>query len=348
MEYLDYSVEEFLADEQFQQWVLAPEEENQQFWENFLRTYPEKKQVVVQAREVLQSIVSKEISLVEESRLDTLWQRIDRSRKLETTYAPELPLQKPQPAKVLPLYTKIAAVFLGLLVSSFLVYLWLKPAPMLEYHTAFGKTKKIVLPDQSIVILNSNSTIRYASEWSTRQPREVWIEGEAYFSVIHTQNNQKFQVTTPSKMVVEVLGTQFNVKDRTSGAQVVLKDGKVKLKLTHTGEEKQVMMAPSEAVTLTKTASGYTKKRVDPSQYLSWTQHKLIFKNTPLAEIKTLLEETYGLTVKIPNESLLEQQISGSVPSDNIESLLFALSESFNYQIIQQNNQLLFLERTSK
>ncbi|MDO1446743.1 FecR domain-containing protein [Rhodocytophaga aerolata] len=346
MEYLDYSVEEFLADEQFQQWVLAPEEENQQFWENFLRTYPEKKQVVVQAREVLQSIVSKEIPPVEESRLDTLWQRIDSSRKQETTYAPEIPLQKP--AKVLPLYTKIAAVFLGLLVSSFLMYLWLKPAPMLEYHTAFGKTKKIVLPDHSIVILNSNSTIRYASEWSTRQPREVWIEGEAYFSVIHTQNNQKFQVTTPSKMVVEVLGTQFNVKDRTSGAQVVLKDGKVKLLLTHTGEEKQVMMAPSEAVTLTKTASGYTKKRVDPNQYLSWTQHKLIFKNTPLAEIKTLLEETYGLTVKIPNESLLEQQISGSVPSDNIESLLFALSESFNYQIIQQNNQLLFLERTSK
>jgi ferric-dicitrate binding protein FerR (iron transport regulator) len=348
MEYLDYSVEEFLADEQFQQWVLAPEEENQLFWQNFLRMYPEKKPVVAQAREVLQSIVSKEVPQIEENRLDNLWQRIERSRKQETFLAPEVPVQKSKNVKVLPLYIKIAAVFLGLLISTFLFYTWLKPATMLEYHTAFGKTRQIVLPDKSVVILNSNSTIRYASQWNSREVRQVWVEGEAYFSVTHTENNQKFQVTTPSKMVVEVLGTEFNVKDRTSGTQVVLKDGKVKLLLTHIGKEKQVMMAPSEAVSLTKTASGYTKKRVDPSQYLSWTQHKLIFKNTPLTEIKTLLEETYGLTVKIPDESLLEQQISGSVPSDNIESLLFALSESFNYQIIQQNNQLLFLERTSK
>lgn len=345
MEYLDYSLEEFLADEHFQQWVLAPEAADTQFWENFFAAHPQKQLIITQAREVLHSIASREHPQVEEKNLENLWKRIERSRKQEDPALPEIVLQEKKQARILPLYLKIAAVFVGLLVCTFLLHTTLRPAEFTEHHTAFGKTKKIILPDRSVVILNSNSTIRYASRWNSQQIREVWVEGEAYFSVVHTENQQKFQVKTPSRMVVEVLGTHFNVKDRTSGAQVVLKDGKVKLVFNHTGKEKQVVLAPSDAVALSKTAAGYTKKQVDPDQYLSWTQHKLIFKDTPIAEIKTLLEETYGLTVKIPDKNLLDQQISGSVPSENVESLLFALSESFNYQIIQENNQLLFLER---
>jgi transmembrane sensor len=346
MEYLDYSVEEFLADEPFQQWVLAPKQADTQFWEQFLLTYPEKQSVIAQAREVLLSVAAREAVIVEESRIENVWQRIEHSRKREQVSGRQVVLPENKQVRVLPLYLKIAAVFLGLLVSTFLLYQFLKPADLTEHRTAFGKTRKIILPDQSVVMLNSNSSIRYTPQWGSGQVREVWIEGEAYFSVAHTRNHRKFRVHTPSGMVVEVLGTEFNVKDRSSATQVVLRDGQVKLLLYHTPAEKHVLMAPGEAVTLTGTASGYTRRKVDPDQYLSWTQHKLIFKNTSLAEIKTLLEETYGLTVNIPDKGLLEQQISGSVPSNNVESLLFALSESFNYRIIQENNQLLFLERT--
>jgi ferric-dicitrate binding protein FerR (iron transport regulator) len=194
-------------------------------------------------------------------------------------------------------------------------------------------------------MLNSNSRIRYASQWNNSQAREVWLEGEAFFSVVHTQNHQKFLVKTPSAMAIEVLGTQFNVKNRSSETRVVLKSGKVKLQLTGQANSAPIVMAPNESVALTKTATGYTKTKVDAQQYLSWIRHKLIFKNTSIAEIKTLLEETYGLTVTIPDSRLLNEKISGSVPSNNVESLLFALSESFNYQIIRKNNQLYFSEK---
>lgn len=197
-------------------------------------------------------------------------------------------------------------------------------------------------------MLNSNSKIRYVSHWDSDETREVWVEGEAFFSVVHTNNHQKFQVKMPSGMAVEVLGTQFNVKNRDSETRVVLKSGKVKLLINQDNQEKQITMNPSESVELTKTAAGYIKTKVDPQQYLSWTQHKLIFKNTMIADIKTLLEETYGLTVVIPDTSMLHQKISGSVPSNNVESLLFALSESFNYKIVQKNNQLFFLKRDIK
>jgi ferric-dicitrate binding protein FerR (iron transport regulator) len=107
-------------------------------------------------------------------------------------------------------------------------------------------------------------------------------------------------------------------------------------------------MVPGESVELAASEAGYVKKRVDPQQYSSWTKRKLIFKNTSVGYIKSLLEDNYGLTVVVPDSSLLGQQISGSVPSDNLDGLLFALQESFNYRIIRKNKQIILEEKTAQ
>ncbi len=57
--------------------------------------------------------------------------------------------------------------------------------------------------------------------------REVWIEGEAFFSVKPSSVPRAFLVHTASNMNVEVLGTTFNVVDRHGRMQVVLNSGKV-------------------------------------------------------------------------------------------------------------------------
>ncbi|QHT70679.1 DUF4974 domain-containing protein [Rhodocytophaga rosea] len=344
MEYLDYLLEDFLVDEQFQQWVLFPDKNSSRFWENWLQQYPEKQPLVENARQILKKMALQENPLVDNSRIDKLWQRIETTRKREYN-TPVAISSKPKPIWLLSRYQRIAAVCTILLTGILLYYVVFRPAEMIEYKTAYGKTRSLVLPDQSMVMLNSNSTIRYAAEWDQDEPRQVWVEGEAYFSVVHTHNHQKFLVKTTSGMDVEVLGTAFNVKNRKSGTQVILQSGKVKLLIQQKEATRQVLMDPSESVELANTASGYVKKRVDPQQFLSWTQNKLIFKNTSIAQIKTILEETYGLTVSIPDTSLLNQKITGSVPSNSIESILFVLSESFNYTIIKEKNQLVFLKK---
>lgn len=344
MEYLDYSLEDFLTDEHFQQWVLFPDEKNSPFWENWLQQHPEKQPLIEKARQLLKAMALNETPPVDSSRIENLWQRIETTRKHQFPAIPS-GYARPRQIRMLSGYRSMAAVFTLLLTGILVYYMVFRPAEMVEHKTAYGKTRTIVLPDQSTVMLNSNSSIRYAAEWDKAEPRQVWVEGEAYFSVVHTHNHQKFLVKTASGMDVEVLGTQFNVKNRKSGTQVVLQSGKVKLLIQQKKTTRQVLMRPSESVELANTATGYVKKNVDPQQFLSWTQHKLIFKNTSIAQIKTLLEETYGVRVSIPDTNLLHQKISGSVPSNSIESILFVLSESFNYTIIKENNRLLFLEK---
>jgi ferric-dicitrate binding protein FerR (iron transport regulator) len=285
-----------------------------------------------------------------ESQQEALWQRIQKSRRLKgptpASTGGSSGLSKQLHARQI---YRLAAIFIGFLLCSMAVLFFYNRADSLQQHsTAFGEIRTFRLPDGSLVTLNANSTIRYATDWQESGLREVWLEGEAFFSVVHTSKHEKFQVRTGSPMAVEVLGTEFNVKSRTSGTQVVLNSGKVKLTIGEQATPQQVLMVPGESVELAASEAGYVKKRVDPQQYSSWTKRKLIFKNTSVGYIKSLLEDNYGLTVVVPDSSLLGQQISGSVPSDNLDGLLFALQESFNYRIIRKNKQIILEEKTAQ
>jgi ferric-dicitrate binding protein FerR (iron transport regulator) len=128
-----------------------------------------------------------------------------------------------------PTLYKVAATLLFLMAVS--LWWYSSSQGLLEIRTAFGEQRSVTLPDQSSVVLNGNSTLRYASHWDKDSPREVWIEGEGFFSVIHTKSHQKFVVHGVSQLNVEVLGTKFNVKTRQSDSEVMLAEGKVKLEL---------------------------------------------------------------------------------------------------------------------
>jgi ferric-dicitrate binding protein FerR (iron transport regulator) len=350
MDYLDYSLEDFLADEYFQQWVLNPEKDTARFWESWLLLHPDRQPVVEQARQLIVYMATRNESAFSDSQTEQLWQRIQKSQMLkESATKSTLSSKVLTKQKYVRQLYRLAAIFIGMLICSIAILFLYRTDTTVEQHTtAFGEIKTLRLPDGSSVTLNANSKIRYAPQWKESQPREVWLEGEAFFSVVHTNNHQKFQVRTASQMAVEVLGTEFNVKSRTSGTQVVLNSGKVKLTIGEQETNKQVLMVPGESVELARTDAGYVKKVVDPQQFSSWTQRKLIFKNTPVGYIKSLLEDNYGLEVTVPDSSLLVQQISGSVPSDNLEGLLFVLQESFNYKIIRKDKQIILQEKTAQ
>lgn len=78
------------------------------------------------------------------------------------------------------------------------------------YSNGIGSTQTVVLEDGSTVNLNANSSISLKRFfWSTN--KSVKLKGEAYFSI---KKGEGFKVET-SKGLVKVLGTEFNIKDRT-------------------------------------------------------------------------------------------------------------------------------------
>src|SRR5690606_31253921 len=71
-----------------------------------------------------------------------------------------------------------------------------------------GRTYKIKLSDGTLVHLNAASTLRYPKQFSINGPRNVYLEGEAYFEVSHDSIHSFIVNTDPLK--IKVLGTKFN------------------------------------------------------------------------------------------------------------------------------------------
>ncbi len=230
------------------------------------------------------------------------------------------------------MYWAAASIILLLVVGS--VFWWVNRNAMHTEQTLFGVRKQVVLPDQSVVMLNGNSSIRYAASWQPDQPREVWVEGEAYFAVTHTKNHQKFIVHTPDQLQIEVLGTKFNVNNRRGVTRVVLQEGKVKV----SGKAETYIMTPGEMVSYSEKKLALQPQKVNPKLATSWKDHLLLFQDESLESIANKLQDSYGIRIEFANDSLKGEVFSGSVPADSIEILFDKFEKLYQIQVDKQNN----------
>ena len=228
-----------------------------------------------------------------------------------------------------PLFYRAAAAVLILLTVSIWSYVGLNRTT--EIRTGFGERLTISLPDKSNVVLNGNSVLRYSGSWGEETTREVWIEGEGFFSVTHTQNHQKFIVHASDQLNVEVLGTKFNVKARHYVSEVMLTEGQVKLGLPENSEAAPVFLKPGELAT--KNDNRLSKRKVKQKQFTSWMEDKLFFERTPLSEVAIILKETYGLRVTFGDRELEKRELSGEISSATADDILYAIAETFSLKV---------------
>ncbi|WP_080054576.1 FecR family protein [Spirosoma aerolatum] len=213
------------------------------------------------------------------------------------------------------------------------------------YQTAFGETRSMRLADGSTVVLNANSSLRVPRWGFGHETREVWLTGEAAFSVTHTADDQKFVVKTANKFDVVVLGTEFSVFARKRGARVVLNKGKVRLHYQEGQTAKQVTMKPGDLVTLDPQNHLALKTLQQPQQQLAWQEKRFVFDETTLQEVAYLLEENYGLQVSIKDRALAERILMGSFRADNVDQLLQSISELLDISVVRQGNQVQIMDQ---
>ncbi|MCF2442560.1 FecR domain-containing protein [Dyadobacter sp. CY345] len=245
-------------------------------------------------------------------------------------------------------WTSLAAVLMGITVVAFCFFLHSKNKSV-EIATEFGQIRHITLPDSSKVVLNGNSKIKYNRSWD-ENPREIWLDGEAFFSITHLKNNARFIVHLSSGKKIEVLGTEFNVINRPNHDCVVLKSGSIKLSLPEkTGAEKEIYLKPGDLIETDETfakKSDVKKAVVNPETYYSWTNGKWTLDGTSLGEMLVHVEENYGLHVEVANVQLLKKRLSGSIPlSDNNPALLIEdIAHLFQLKLEKKDNKLVLAE----
>jgi transmembrane sensor len=197
-----------------------------------------------------------------------------------------------------------------------------------NYHTAYGETQTVKLSDGSQVTLNANSTLRLKRfGFETDPVREVFLDGEAEFSVEHKANNQRFIVKTSHQLEVEVLGTEFSVFARGRGSKVVLTKGKVKVNYGTGKKSHTIMMKPGDLVSLDKKGTAELKAIENVKVHTAWKSHRFIFDDTSLEEITYQIEENFGVKIKINSADLANRTVTGTFSAEQADDLIAILQE---------------------
>jgi ferric-dicitrate binding protein FerR (iron transport regulator) len=165
-----------------------------------------------------------------------------------------------------------------------------------------GQRSQIVLPDGSLVWLNSDSKLSYAEDFSNVENRNIKLEGEAYFDVKH--NSEKPFVVSINDIKVKVLGTRFNIRGFNENNEIntLLVSGKVAIS-NQTNSIKKQLSPGSMGIYSKKEKKLEIKSGIDIEKNISWKNGKLIFDNEPLLTLVKELERWYGVSFEIP-ESL--------------------------------------------
>ena len=179
--------------------------------------------------------------------------------------------------------SKYAAIIVVLLTTSYFLFFNNETS----FKTQFSQTKIFNLPDNSEVILNSNSTITFnKNKWKSN--RHLTLNGEAFFKV---QKGEKFTVNTEIGEVT-VLGTKFNVKERTNYFEVKTYEGLVSVAY------KDTLVKLSKG-TIFKVVNGTidTVNTFDINEN-SWLQKESNFKSTALRFVLKEIENQFGYTIE--------------------------------------------------
>ncbi len=329
-DYQHFSVNDFVLDDYFQSWILSPDENSDAFWSGWIKEHPERTNELEEAREILLHLRHSNYALTPET-VSEIWKRVQQGED------PSIRLRK-SATKIYKWYWAAAAILIMGIAVTFLR----TEADHLEYHTAFGETKTILLPDSSTVILNANSSLSFDTNWDTQPVREIWLEGEGFFSVTHKHNNQPFKVLVQGGVAVEVLGTTFNVYHRSVDTKVVLNTGKIRLSLTSNKKKETILMKPGELVEYKK--NNYSKRTVDPTIYAAWTEKKIILNQTSLQEMVRMAKDNYGVVVEVSDERLLSQTVSGSMPIGDAEGFVNQVAKAFQLKAEKKEDKFLIYE----
>ncbi|MFT3935595.1 MAG: FecR domain-containing protein [Chitinophagaceae bacterium] len=332
--YTNFSLQDFLADDDFIQWAISPNESQNSYWQAFEAANPQKKEIIDQASTIIKEYRQQDF-FTNEAHKEQIWQRIEKSIAQQPVIS--------QP-KVFNLrsFMRVAAAIIIIAGTSFWLLNRNASAKSITVATAFGEVKTITLPDESQVTLNGNSSITYLNHWKENQRREVSIKGEGYFNVTHLnkdsaniKENERFIVHC-GDVNIEVLGTTFNVKARRGKTDIALITGKIRIDYTDASiGNKPVVMAPGDYLEYVSQKIVVAKRLVKPAQITNWRTNEISFTNANLKEIAETLQDNYGYTVNVKDSSLLPLKIEGDISVATVADLLDVVSTTLNIKIEQ-------------
>ncbi|PIA79366.1 hypothetical protein BFR04_00500 [Gaetbulibacter sp. 4G1] len=179
------------------------------------------------------------------------------------------------------------------------------------YTTGIGEKMSVTLEDGSVIDLNANSSLSHKRFFWTAN-KEVNFTGEGYFTITKSKG---FSVNT-SKGKVEVLGTVFNIKDRTH-FELKCYEGKINFVSNKTSPDSYILTKGMQI----KIEDKEIKEDTFVEQRPDWKTGVSKFVEQPLSKVLEELTHIYPITFQM-NTIDANRIFTGSFKHNNLNDAL--------------------------
>lgn len=215
-------------------------------------------------------------------------------------------------------------------------------------ETPKGGQYQVNLPDGTKVWLNAASSLKFPSDFTSKNKRVVELSGEGYFEVAQlkvTLAGQKaahkvsFIVKT-NNQEVEVLGTHFNIscypndmETKTSLLEGAVKVSALSKVIGNKSNMAEVMLKPGQQAVLS--AAELSVKNVDAASEAAWKNGYFVFKNEEMRSIMRKIARWYNVEIVFSND-FASRYFEGSISRfKNVSEVLrkFELTGDIHFKI---------------
>ena len=226
------------------------------------------------------------------------------------------------------------------------------PVAMREYTAARGQRANIRLADGTRVVLAPDSRLSVPEDLGNAaargglRSREVSLQGNAYFSVVHDEA-RPFVVRTDAGLARD-LGTEFQVRayKEMRGMEVTVVSGLVSLErmanstsLARLERGDRAMLSTAGEMTLAHS--------VNLGAATAWTEGKLVFDGTPLREVVIALSRWYDLDVQLGDNSVATRHLALTLEDESPEVVLSMIALSLDLRVERNDHTVRLYPRRS-
>ena len=299
------------------------------------------------------------------SHVDAMWTQLLGKMRVPTAVArntPERParhllLHRPQTVRVLNMsrqssrwrryaFSMIAAVLIiGIGLSVFTLRVPVSTTvrePSRVYSTARGQRANIRLSDGSSLVLAPESRLTVSGDFDDAT-REVVLEGEALFDVVH-DSTHPFRVRAREALTEDV-GTRFDVRAYAEDSVVIVAvtEGTVSFgRSTH-----QTLSKPSRGAEGALLRAGdvgrlnadgriSTVNAVRLGRYVDWARGRLEFVKAPVPVVARSIGRWYDLDIRVPDSALAARLITAEFSTQSPAAILAALAIALNVEVARE------------
>lgn len=314
-------------------------EEAAQF-ELLLETFPENKNLIAEMKKQWDQIgnYQSQKKIDADKGWQTLFNRLDSDQLI--------PESKIVEHRLAPVWVKWAASIIVVLTIA-----------SLSFYSIFSNNTKLIslstgnesntliqtLNDGSVVYLANNTTFSYPEVFSKNE-RKVNLKGEAFFDI--TPNPAKpFRIET-DQVIVEVLGTAFNVKSENGNQfELVVERGKVRVTLKSDPSQTQIVL-PGEKII---TSNHQLVKNINVnSAYFAWKTQRMQFKDESLSNIVRVINKNYKANIQLQNQQLGDRKLTVTFYNNSLKTITELICLSLNLSKEQQTDSTIIIKPIEK